>query len=226
MDNYKVYIHIFPNNKVYIGITKQKPENRWNNGRGYKNNDYLVNAILKYGWDNIEHKILYNNLSKEEAEQKEIYLIKKYKANKKRYGYNILDGGNVSDGMTEEVRKKIGEASKGRIPPNKGKKMSDEFKKKLSEGHKGQIVSEEKKQKLREFFKGREFSKETRNKISIAKKGQPSKLRRKVICIETNKIYNSVTEAEIELKIRHICEACNKIRKTAGGYHWQYVKEM
>ena len=226
MDNYKVYIHIFPNNKVYIGITKQKPENRWNNGRGYKNNDYLVNAILKYGWDNIEHKILYNNLSKEEAEQKEIELIKKYKSNIKKYGYNILNGGNVSDGITEETRRKISETSKGRKAWNKGKKMSDDYRKKLSEAHKGQIVSEEQRQKLREFFKGREFSKETRNKISIAKKGQPSKLRRKVICIETNKIYNSVTEAEIELKIRHICEACNKIRKTAGGYHWQYVKEI
>ena len=31
MDNYKVYIHIFPNNKVYIGITSQKPKRRWNN---------------------------------------------------------------------------------------------------------------------------------------------------------------------------------------------------
>ena len=107
MDNYKVYIHIFPNNKVYIGITKQKPENRWNNGRGYKNNDYLVNAISKYGWNNIEHKILYSNLSKEEAEQKEIELIKRYKSNIKKYGYNILDGGNVSNGITEETKEKI-----------------------------------------------------------------------------------------------------------------------
>ena len=67
MNNYSVYIHLFPNNKVYIGITKQKPEHRWNNGKGYKNNDYLANAILKYGWNNIEHKILYSNLTKEEA---------------------------------------------------------------------------------------------------------------------------------------------------------------
>lgn len=223
MDNYKVYMHIFPNNKVYIGITKQKPENRWNNGKGYKNNDYLANAILKYGWNNIEHKILYSNLTKEEAELKEVELIREYKSNIKEYGYNILDGGNVSDGMTEEVKRKISQACKGKTSWNKGKKMSDEYKKKLSEAHKGQIVSKEKRQKLRELFKGRKFSEETRNKISIAKKGQPSKLRRKVVCIETNKIYNSVTEAETELKIRHICEACNGIRKTAGGSHWKYL---
>lgn len=223
MDNYKVYMHIFPNNKVYIGITKQKPENRWNNGKGYKNNDYLKNAILKYGWNNIEHKILYDSLNKEKAEQKEIELIKKYKSNIKKYGYNILSGGNVSDGITEEIRKKISQTCKGRISWNKGIKLSEEHKRKLSEAHKGKIVSEEKKQKLREFFKGRKFSKETREKISIAKKGKPSNLKRKVICIENNRIYNSVTEAETELKIRHICEVCNGIRKTAGGLHWKYI---
>lgn len=122
MNNYSVYIHLFPNNKVYIGITKQKPENRWNNGKGYKNNDYLANAILKYGWNNIEHKILYSNLTKEEAELKEVELIREYKSNIKEYGYNILDGGNVSDGMTEEVKRKISQACKGKTSWIKGKK--------------------------------------------------------------------------------------------------------
>ena len=32
---YCVYKHIFPNNKVYIGVTCQKPEYRWRNGKGY-----------------------------------------------------------------------------------------------------------------------------------------------------------------------------------------------
>lgn len=31
---YSVYIHTLPNNKVYIGITSQKPKARWDNGRG------------------------------------------------------------------------------------------------------------------------------------------------------------------------------------------------
>lgn len=33
---YYVYKHIFPNGKVYIGITCKKPIYRWNNGNGYK----------------------------------------------------------------------------------------------------------------------------------------------------------------------------------------------
>lgn len=35
MNNYIVYKHIFPNNKIYIGLTRQKPERRWRNGDGY-----------------------------------------------------------------------------------------------------------------------------------------------------------------------------------------------
>lgn len=64
MENYKVYIHIFPNKKVYIGMTCQEPKERWKRGKAYKENRHLYNAINKYGWENIEHKILFDNLEK------------------------------------------------------------------------------------------------------------------------------------------------------------------
>ena len=35
-NNYCVYVHIVPNGKMYIGITGQKAEYRWDNGNGYK----------------------------------------------------------------------------------------------------------------------------------------------------------------------------------------------
>lgn len=75
--NYKVYCHISPNNKVYIGITQQEPKQRWQGGKGYKENQYFYRAIQKYGWDNFQHEILFENLTKQEAEKKEIELIKK-----------------------------------------------------------------------------------------------------------------------------------------------------
>lgn len=74
--NYTVYIHTSPIGKVYIGITKMNPIRRWANGLGYKNCSHFFNAILKYGWDNIRHEILFTGLSKEEAEQKEIEFIR------------------------------------------------------------------------------------------------------------------------------------------------------
>ena len=73
-NNYIVYMHVFPNNKKYIGITSKKPKQRWESGTGYRTQSLMYRAIQKYEWDNIEHKILYINLTKEEAEQKEIEL--------------------------------------------------------------------------------------------------------------------------------------------------------
>lgn len=51
-------MHISPSNKRYIGITSQKPEIRWANGKGYSYNKHFYRAIQKYGWDNFEHRIL------------------------------------------------------------------------------------------------------------------------------------------------------------------------
>ena len=93
-EDYKVYIHIFPNNKKYVGITKQNVDKRWSNGKHYKN-QMVGKAITKYGWNNIKHKIIADKLSKEEACNLEQKLIKKYKSNQKEYGYNLSTGGEV-----------------------------------------------------------------------------------------------------------------------------------
>lgn len=90
-DNYSVYIHIFPNGKKYIGITRQKVENRWQNGKGYKDQP-IYQDILKYGWDNIEHVVLFSNISKSKAQELEIKLIKEYDSIEN--GYNISKGGD------------------------------------------------------------------------------------------------------------------------------------
>lgn len=54
---YKIYMHKFPNGKKYIGVC-QSCVDRWNNGNGYAYNKEMYKDIQKYGWDNIEHKIL------------------------------------------------------------------------------------------------------------------------------------------------------------------------
>lgn len=82
----------------------QDVNKRWQNGKKYLNNKHFYNAILKYGWDNIEHQILYTNLSKEAAEQLEIELISKYKTTDNRYGYNIDKGGSGSNRISKHQR--------------------------------------------------------------------------------------------------------------------------
>ena len=103
MKTWCVYVHIFPNGKMYFGITSKKPEDRWENGTGYSRSHQPVmyNAIQKYGWENIEHKILYSGLNKLDAENKEKELIAQHKTNCCRYGddfgYNMTDGGEGND---------------------------------------------------------------------------------------------------------------------------------
>lgn len=47
-----------------------------------------------------------------------------------------------------------------------------------------------------------------------------------VHCIETGLIYESTVEAQKHTGINrvYITNVCNKKHKTAGGYHWEYIK--
>jgi len=90
---YYVYRHTLPNGKVYIGITSQNPEIRWQSGFGYSDNLDFSEDIKKYGWDNIQHDILFDNLDEYDARMKEIELIKQYNSNNPEYGYNLDKGG-------------------------------------------------------------------------------------------------------------------------------------
>ena len=95
---YYIYKHTAPNGKVYIGITSKSPSQRWNNGKGYAA-QLFGKAVEKYGWENIRHEILFDSLTKEEAEVKEIELIAFYKSNQREYGYNVSSGGeNIHSG--------------------------------------------------------------------------------------------------------------------------------
>lgn len=121
-DNYCVYMHTNSvNGKKYIGITCKEPRIRWNSGRGYCHNEYFYRAIIKYGWDNFRHDILFDNLTKELACRLEIWLIAEFKTQDHNYGYNIMAGGQHSC-HTEESKQKM----------------------------RGRIVSETTKQKMRE----------------------------------------------------------------------------
>lgn len=123
---YSVYKHTFPNSKIYIGITSQKPYLRFDNGNGYKTNP-MKRAIKKYGWENVKHEILFENLTKEQAEQKEVELIKQFNSNNIKFGYNVAKGGHSNNGYkhTERTKEKMSEW-------HKGKKFSKETKEKMS----------------------------------------------------------------------------------------------
>lgn len=90
--NYYLYCHTNKiNGKKYIGISKQLPSHRWQNGKGYKGCPKFEKAIKKYGWENFEHEILFKNLTKQEASDLEQQYIEQYDT--VNNGYNVLQGG-------------------------------------------------------------------------------------------------------------------------------------
>ena len=180
MENYKLYIHKFPNGKVYVGITSQDVDERWRHGEGYKN-QLVYRAILKYGWDAISHQVLLSGMTKEEAEEKEIEFISAFKSNNPEYGYNVSNGGNCYGTHSEETKRKIAKANTGRVcseetrekirKGNKGKKISKEQREKISQALKGRVFTQEHRDKIGASHKGRTLSEEARKKLSAAKMG-------------------------------------------------------
>lgn len=92
--------------------------------------------------------------------------------------------------------------------PFKGKQHTAEAKEKMSIAKKGIKLSEEHKQKISESCKG------VSGRTGVV-----------VYCLELNLSFDSVTKAERETGIpnSNIIAVCKGKRKTAGGYHWQYI---
>lgn len=191
MESYTVYKHTSPSGKVYIGITKLGVERRWQGGRNYKTSTHFNNAIAKYGWDNIKHEVLYDGLSREDAENKEIELIKKYDSTNPEKGYNIERGGNTPK-MSEETRAKISKALKGRKCPDR-RKHTEEEKRAISEKLKGR----------KSPMKGRHWSVEQRAAVGAA-----------IVCVNTGEEFYSIREASRVTG----CDRSNIARVLKGEY--------
>ena len=205
---YYVYAHINKiNSKMYIGQTRLKPEDRWRNGVGYKACAYFYKAIQKYGWDGFEHEIIASHLTKDEADNFEKLLIAIFNTTNPINGYNLKSGGHKNSTLSEETKRKIGDA-------NKGKKLTDEHKQKLIQAHKGSKHTEETKRKI-----SQSHMKQTIQNFDSVCLSQYDK---SGILLST---YNNVREAQKATKISvNAIDNCLCGRsKSAGGFIWRYV---
>lgn len=224
-NNYCVYVHINKiNNKKYVGQTNNIA-NRWkNNGNDYQKNTYFFHAIQKYGWDNFQHIVLKENLTKEKADEYEQYYINFYHSRYNENGYNIREGGSHG-ALAERTKKILSEQAKA-----KGKWVGNNNPRHLDplygerNGMFGKHHTQQTKEKISTALKGKILSQETKEKISnYMNKNHPRA--KKVKCVETGEIFLSARKAAEAYNTAHSCIArvCNGQRKTSKGLHWEWV---
>lgn len=237
-NNYTLYMHTTPSGKVYIGITKQKPERRWRGGEGYRppagRSSPFYEAIIKYGWDNIKHEILAEGLTKAEACELEQVTIQEHEAQDSRKGYNVLNGGEVPMAdCPQAVRQKMSESAfkKWSRPEYIEKHTGDNH-----WTHKAGY-SEKSIEAMRQSNIGRkrtpaqvEFLRE-KAKRQPRRTGRDNKKSIPIACYSKDgqlvAVYYGSLEAERNTGIcyQNIYKACKGERKTAGGYVWRFAEE-
>jgi len=125
------------------------------------------------------HKMTYGNTGDHNKSSKDYSYARELIS---KIGLSNKTKKKISDGVKKtfqenpEIKEKISENSKklkGKIAHNKGIKMSDEQKQKISIANKGKIISKETKIKMSESAKKKpQISEETRKKLSEARKGK------------------------------------------------------
>lgn len=235
-DNYTVYRHTSPSGKVYIGITCQKPERRWRNGEGYKPKDGettpFYRAILKYGWNNIQHEIIVSGISKDEACSLEKKLIKEHNSQNSRYGYNVLSGGDIPlNNCPSKVREQMRESSYT-------KWQREEYIK----SHTGSEHWTHKKgysrnsiEAMRRSNLGRKRTPEQveflrqKGKTQARKYGKENKKSIPILCFSMDGVFICKYYGHMEayrktgVNYQNIAKACKGDRKSAGGYVWKHA---
>lgn len=136
---YVVMNHI--NGKVYVGQTTQRLSNRWAQHkhsvvRGSKTPFHL--ALKKYGLDNFSVCEVTSANDQAGLDAQEDAWMDKLQSRNKSKGYNRDATGRVV--RDPEVGSKISHANKGRTAWNKGKRLSEEQRRRMSEGMKGRVA--------------------------------------------------------------------------------------
>jgi group I intron endonuclease len=172
------------NNKTYYGQTRQNPNRRWSQHKQAAkkgNKMILYNAIRQYGIEHFTFEVMCQCETLEELNSKEIEYISKNNSLSPN-GYNAAKGGDNYE-KTAETCAKISASNKGRIITEQwrknmsiarqGSKITEETRLKMKAAQKGRVITDKTKEKLRQINLGKKQSPETLAKKTIARKGTP-----------------------------------------------------
>lgn len=229
-----IYMYTFPNGKRYIGKTMRRlSERQGSNFKRYESCTALKNAIQKYGIENIDQRVLFeNDMPDEYASRLEQTCILLFKANcnkfnKPKYGYNLTDGGDGLLGwhpdekrlqVLREQMRKFREQNIGSHPSEETRRKQSEAKK----GKPGHALSEETKKKISIANSKENMTEETHIRRSNSKK-------KKIIAThcETKEviIFNSGEDVAkyFDVASSTVTRWCKKQRKPSVDYIFDYL---
>lgn len=190
-------------NQIYIGKTTKTLTERINSHmrecKYHKNNNYFHNALLKYGDNNFKWEIIFEG-DELILNVMETFNIIVNHSHKSEGGYNLTWGGDGIVGYrhTNETKKKMSIKGSGINHWNYGNHWDDVIKRKNSNTQKGRKLSETHKDKISKGLKGKYVGKKMSNsakeKMRKAKiglydgKNNPNSKTYKILNIITNEI--------------------------------------
>lgn len=218
------------NNKVYIGQTTQPLKKRWADHckPSSTNCAVLHRSILKYGRDNFSIEIIDTAVTLEELNRKEAYWISYYNSITPN-GYNLQSGGDRFK-FSDETKLKIKNNRPSAKPVNQYLISGEYVKTWQSANDAGKTLNIptsniqgccHNKRGCRSAG-GFIWSYEKTEKLEYK-----SKLHRKIKCVETGKVFNSITDAANTIGKTPACivNHLKGLRQSAGGFHWEYYEQ-
>lgn len=200
------------NGKQYVGQTIHSIKRRWSWHCHYSSGCVALHAaIKKYGRDSFEIRAIDTAKSRDELDAKETAWIQKLNTLAPN-GYNLKTGGKHCE-YSEESLEKMRRSHKGLLAgeknPNYGKKLSAERRAEIGKYSKGRLHTQEYKEMMRRRMSGA---------------NNPNS--RKVMCLETGEVFESMTSAGKRLGIKgcNIADCIRGKQKTAGAYHWKFCE--
>jgi len=190
----------------------------------FRDNAALHKAMRQYGYNNFTTKIIEDNIPESQLDSKEKYYIKQLNSRKEFNNYNLTDGGSGTFGMSKLDRTEIEQIylllkNVDEYP------YIDEIAKqfnvdestiaKINKGiywHNNSLTYPIRKTKTKRRYNG---------EIDGDKNPRACKVK----CIELDKTFDTIKEANNYLGVKHshISACCRGERNTALNYHWEKV---
>ena len=184
--------------KIYVGKTARTLEIRMKEHLRH-NETYIERALKKYGIEAFEVSVIEECDSEEKLNEREMYWIALLDC---RYpnGYNMSEGSEGSLGHT----------------------VPESMRQKLSAMRSGKKLSLENRQNIGRGCKGKRHSEKTKAILSSVQKQKHA-----VICVESRKIFDSITAAAKSINVTRstLRNALDNENRTAGGLHWISLNE-